>query len=819
MDQHALHVMEYNKVKELLRELCVSPLGSEQVDALRPFTSAESIRHELSEVDEMIRLTHARQEPPTDGIYDIRDPLTRARVEGAVLDPAEIILIKETAVAARNIRSSVKKITQDTPNIKSICERLVPLPELEQAVDRVFDEQSNLRDNATSELAKIRKTLRQQRSYIVNRLQKIIHGRWKEYLVEHLYTHRENRYVLPVDTRYQNKVKGIIHDRSATHTTVYMEPMELVEDGNLLKDYQRDEQIEINRILRDLTKEITHHLDLLEYNLEIFKHLDFVSAKARFSIRNDFNIPKIQNQGELSIVNGRHPLLLIRDGREKVVPLTLRMPKAVNGLVITGPNTGGKTVVLKTVGLLAMMAQSGIPIPADATSEFLVFQSFGADIGDEQSLEQNLSTFSSHMRNICEVLETADYGSLVFLDELGSGTDPIEGGALACSIMHHLHEKGATFLISTHLHELKLYAHDKEGIENGAMEFDMETLQPTFRFTMGLPGQSNAIQIAARLGVPQDVIERAHEHLKEHKGTPEELLLRLGDEARSAEANRETSQQELQTALRLREESKNRVEKAKREARQIIERAEKKSQNLIQQFERRLKDLERQEKEFQKQWEEKMEWLLKQSRTKTTAENTLKNLKKEFKESKEELQTTQQEKPEDKKSPPVKKYVEKRGWKWEQIKPGLRVKISGIQDEAVVQKVFDKKEEAEVSVASMTLRVKAERIEAILQEKPKPEKDVKYRDVQIDRPSGVSNSLDIHGMTVDEMTPILETYLDKAFRSGLPEVKIVHGHGYGVLRRTVRSMLKEHPLVQHYSGGQDFEGGTGVTIVKLRRAY
>ncbi len=810
MDQHALHVLEYSKVKDILAGFTASGLGRDAVGELHPFTAIETIRYELCEVTEMVRLLDAGQQPPLDGLYDVREPLNKSTVPGAVLESAEILLTGETVAAARRIRNSLRKMQVDAPHIRRYADRIAPHPEIEKALDRVFDEQKAIRDTASRELSKIRKSIHSHRGSLVKRIERFMRKSWKDYLQESYYTNREGRYVLPIDARYQNKVKGIIHDRSSTGTTVFIEPLELVEEGNRLKELQREEEIEIRKILRELTAMLAERYDDLTNNLIQFRQLDFITAKARFSVKYEMNEPKLREDGVLSIVRAVHPLLLAQHGREKVVPFTLTMPETSRGLIVTGPNTGGKTVLLKSVGLLILMAQSGMHVSADITTELPVFQSIGADIGDEQSLEQSLSTFSSHMRNIRAILANSGKNSLVLLDELGSGTDPAEGGALSCAILQQLHDQDAHYLVTTHLQELKLFAYKTDGVENGSMEFDLESLHPTFAFLMGLPGKSNAIKIAARLGLPEPIIKRAESDLTKQGDSPEDLLLRLGDELREAQTLRDETQQELRETENLRGETERRLKNAKEEAREVIRRSERKAQNLIHGLESRLREMERQESEFQRQWKEQLASLPKQQAPPVVKPpSPVKKIRDDVQEAKRQAIAVQAAEEE--------QYIERRHWRWNQIAPGVRVRIHGMSEPGEVMQAWKEKNQVEVAVSTMTLKIGSKRIAAILDPKPKPRIE-KLTDVQVDRPDRIDHQVDIHGMTVEEMTPIVQKFIDQAFLAGLSSVLIVHGHGFGVLRRTVRSMLKDNPVVIDCANGMDAEGGTGVTVVRLKQS-
>lgn len=803
---HALRVLEFDKIKEMLRGLASSVLGREAIDELQPYSNAQAIRGAQADTSEYLRLLQTQQAPSLAGLYDIREPLQRSRNTGSILDPAEILIIGETVAAARRIQESLRRTSQSAPRLKVYGGRLVPHPGLEDALARVFDDQKSIRDTASRDLSRIRKSLRQLRADITRRLDRLIRGSLSDYLAEPYYTLREERYVLPVDARYQSKVPGIIHDRSTTGATVFIEPMRLVEDGNRLMDFNREEQIEIRKILRELTSQIAERSHDIEQNLLIFQRLDEISAKARLSELHAMNEPVIVEDGPLSLTNARHPLLVAQLGAKNVVPLNLSFPDGVRGIIITGPNTGGKTVVLKTIGLFALMAQCGMHVTADPGVEMPVYQRICADIGDEQSLEQSLSTFSSHMNNIKEILETADRDTLVLLDELGSGTDPEEGGALACAIVEQLYKQHCTFLTTTHLQELKLFAHENDGVDNGAMEFDLKSLRPTYRFTLGLPGRSNAISIASRLGLPQQVIDRARVAQREHDDTPEALLSRLSEEVRCAEEAARKAVQEHKDAEALRADCERRVESAKREAQNIIQKGERKAQNLLSELERRIKDLEKEEQKFQQQWKEKLDALLKESKREAPPESTLKQLRAGLKQAKKQVSGGEP-------APHMSKY-KRTNWRWEQIKPGVRVRVAGLTEMGKVLRVWPDRKQIEVSVNSMTLQVKQDQILSVHETQQEPTFEY-LSTVQIDRPDDADLSVDIHGMTVDEMLPIVEKFVDRGFRSGARFITIVHGHGTGTLRREVRRYLTDNPVVKNFKNGEPFEGGQGVTIVNL----
>jgi len=740
----------------------------------------------------------------------------RSGIPGAMLEPQEFIQIKESAAAARRVNAALRGIRVEAPHIQHYGQRLVPHPEIERAIDAVLDEIGEVRDNASRELHKIRRAMRELRQVIVRRLERLIRTQYKPFLMETYYTQREGRYVLPIEAKFQNKVAGIIHDRSATGTTVYIEPLILIEEGNRLKDLEKQEELEIRRILRELTAQVGEIRNDLFSNQEIFADLDFLSAKARLSLRFEMVEPELDEDGGFVLVGARHPLLLRHLGMEKVVPLDLSLGNGIRGVVITGPNTGGKTVVLKTVGLLVLMAQSGLHIPAQPGTRLPLITYVGADIGDEQSLEQSLSTFSSHMTQIRQILEESGPGSLVLLDELGSGTDPVEGGALATAIFETLHRKGATVLITTHLNDLKVYAHSAEGVTNGAMEFDTETLEPTFRFTLGLPGRSNAIQIANRLGLSGEIIQRARAYAGESggdvpslsRGEAEDLLYRLGEELKQAQSYRWEAEEALRKARGTENESREKMRRANTEAAQILKRAERKAQGLLSEMERRLRTLDRQEQDFREEWKRRLAALEQKAASSGPPDALLQEVRRDLQSAQDQLAEVSRAAREaagESEEAPVNQ---------DEIEVGLEARIQGMKEWGLILNVDRRRSEVELSISEMNLRVPMARIvelrEYIWREVPAEPT------VTLLEKEAVASRVEIIGLTVDEALPIVERALNDAFLARAPSVTIVHGHGTGALRRGVRSHLATHPLVRNFRNGKDYEGGSGVTVVSFR---
>ena len=806
MDDRTLEILEFTKIRNHLTALVTTPLGKRLAETLRPGTVLESVRYDLRETTQMRTLWEINREPPLDGVKDLSEVIQRSRVPGAMLEPEELQDIGSTLEAVDRVRGSLHEVQDRAAHVSHYGTRLIPHPDVVERIDSIVDEFAQVRDGASPELGRKRRDIRELRAAIVRRLERLMRGALKEYLVESLYTLREDRYVLPVDTRYKNKVQGILHDRSSSGTTLYIEPMQVVQDGNRLKDLRREEEMEVRRILREVTKQIGGIADDLEQNQEIFGQLDFLGAKARLSIKYKMCEPKLESGNKIDLIQARHPLLIAHLGYDNVVPLDLKLEPPLYNLVISGPNTGGKTVVLKTIGLLCLMAQSGLHIPAKEGTVLPWFRGIGADIGDEQSLEQSLSTFSSHMTNIRELLKRAESGVLILLDELGSGTDPMEGGALATSILQELAESGATFAVTTHLDAVKVFAHGCDSTTNGAMDFDLESLSPTYNFRIGLPGRSNAIRIAQRLGLPPIVTERARRLHDDGGLQTEELLNRLSEEIKEAQAKRDLAAAEHAKAARLREDAKHQLRKAENQARDVIERGQRKAQGLLQELERRIAGLEDEERLFRETWRQRIEELVAQAKAKPAPESALTTIQDGLDAVRKELEN----KPKDRAVPESSgKDIPSSA-----LVPGAHIKILGLSDTAEVNSYNSNRDEVEVVVNGMTIRVSRKRIDKILKEKKKEESDIPQ--VTYEAGQDVPMTLDIHGMTVEDAQPMVVRYLDRAFRAGHPYATICHGGGMGILRKMVRELAPKLNYVQNFRNGNDYEGGNGVTIFNFR---
>ncbi len=608
---------------------------------------------------------------------------------------------------------------------------------------------------------------------------------YSQYLQDSIYTMRGDRYVLPVKSEHKSMVPGLVHDQSASGSTLYIEPMGLVNLNNEIKELKLSEKAEIERILAELSLEIYDDISAIEIDANILWELDFIFAKAKFA--NDLNctIPSVNEDGIVDIIQAKHPLI----DRKVVVPMDIYMGKKFKSLVITGPNTGGKTVTLKTIGLLHIMALSGLMIPARENSTVGFFNEVFADIGDEQSIEQNLSTFSSHMTNIVNIIDKADEKSLVLFDELGAGTDPTEGAALAVAILENLKKRGSSIVATTHYSELKVYALKTEGVENASVEFDVETLRPTYRLIIGIPGKSNAFEISKRLGLPNFIIEDARENITSETLKFEDLIQNLQDRNLKAEAYKREAENLKADALKIKDKYDSKLKKLQNTRDKIYMEAQREAKNIIKEAKDESDKIVREMHEME--------------RLGYTSE-ARKNLEMHRKKINQKLDETES-----------KLYINKSddGEKLENVKEGEEVFLPSLNQNVIVLTTPDNRDEVQVQAGIMKVSAKLKDLRA-----PKgisKQQKKKKREAKLNFKS-VSSSVDLRGMDSIEASYTTDKYLDDAYMGGLKEVVIIHGKGTGVLRNSINEMLKHHSHVKTYRLGEYGEGGTGVTVVALK---
>ncbi len=775
---HTLKILDFFSLLEVVAQKAASEPGRKAVLELRPQSHLEDVKRNLEEVREAINAEAEGDLPSMGDLEDIQPLLEKARPRGAVLVPEELLTIKKQLLLAQRVKEALGK-REGSPLLVSHVQKLHLLEDLRRTLDRVISPYGEVMDNASPQLAQIRLKREGLRREIRERLQQLLGApHLTQAFQERTITMRNGRYVVPIKAQFSGKVKGLVQDQSATGATLYVEPFSVVELNNRLVRTEREEEKEIERILGECTTLVREHSGALKRNQATLAHLDSLGARARFALEYRASVPMISGEPSWSILQGRHPILIKEKGLEGTVPLEIHLSKKggkkgnpCHTLVITGPNTGGKTVALKTMGILALMVQSGIPATAHADSRFPLFSSVMADIGDEQSIQQNLSTFSAHMKNIREILEVADRNSLVIIDELGAGTDPWEGAPLGMAILEILHNRGAWCLVSTHHNELKLFAHATPGMENASVEFDPQTLSPTYRLLVGVPGKSNALIIAEKLGIPPAIIQRAREFQEKERWEIEQVISQL--------------EAETQRVHRMGEE----LEKKEREAREEVQRLKEKWETLIKEEEERLAQAR------------KLISLL---------HREVKRLSRELKKG-ELVQATKRIK--ELEGELARLEPSREG---EKPAPGDRVKVWGLGLEGEILSI--KGDQAQIDTGKMVMVVPVKHLTVVGKapgEKKRKEQEGKAV-FHFSGREGVPMELHLLGKRVEEALPLIDKFLDDAYLAGLKEVRIVHGVGTGILKKAVREHLRVSPLVDSLQEAPREEGGSGATIVKLK---
>jgi DNA mismatch repair protein MutS2 len=806
MDAHTLQVLEYAKIKAMLRRYLLTPLGVQLLERLQPDNNLTYIRRQMRLTTEARMVVDRLMEPPLDPVHDLHDLLSRITPQGSYLDPREMLLMRDTLKTMGRAAAFCKELDHQTPLLRQWGQDLQPLHETVQAIGKVISEEAVVKDSASRELKNVRRSIHSLQEQITRRLNRIMRrSGTSDYLQETYFTRREGRYVLPVQSKFKARVKGIVHDCSDTGTTTFIEPAEIVDDGNRLRELYTEEEVEVRRILRQLTTQIKVVEEPIRWNLDILGRLDFTFAKGRFSAAFDMIEPELASKGELRIRSGLHPVLLDKLGADKVVPLSLDLGHDYSVLVITGPNTGGKTVVLKTAGILCLMAASGLHLPADSHSRIVLYDNIFADIGDEQSIEQSLSTFSSHINQIGRFVQECGENTLVLLDELGAGTDPVEGGALGVAILQRLHQRRAHVMVTTHLNELKVFAYESQGVENAGMEFDRRSLNPTYRLLPGSPGSSYALDIASRLGLPGELVDHARSRLERREESPEALLERLANDRRRAGELLEQARREEQRAEGLRVELAQRLDRVEKEKGQVLEQTRHQARSRLEELQESIRKAE-----------EDLETLLQLARQ--AGEDESLAARESIEEIKQKQMALRLEAK--KKFQPPKERPEAVPIDPNSLAPGQNVLVKGFSTPGEILSLDEKRRQAEVSIQSVLVRIPLNRISGIVKVKPaEPPKTDIVISSQVNKTDDLPRSIDIHGMTKDEAFPVLEQYLDRAHLAGWEQVYIIHGHGTGVLRQMVHQMMRKHPLVSSFRPGDYFEGGTGVTVAKMHKRH
>jgi len=836
MDTKTINVLEYPKILERLSNFCDFSASKELAQAIRPTPHLDEARRLLAETTEAHFVLSTR-DLTIGGSHDIRSSADLA-ARGGTLEAQALLDIKSTLIACRELKKSLlgkadskeqatpekamprkerlrKKAEEDAqpkeahpfPHLAEIAIGLPDTYGLVDAISRVLSERGEVLDSASQKLGNIRREKKISHDRLMSKLQKYItDSKTVSMLQESLITQRDGRYVIPLRAEFKGRIKSVVHDQSSSGATLFVEPLAVVELNNAIRELELAERDEELRVLRELSAQVGDHAQDLIYGIENLAVLDLTFAKAKYAEeikasepilhemkdirqqtldkRNKQPQAEVSSLKSLSLIQARHPLL----DPVKVVPIDIYLNPGIRALVITGPNTGGKTVSLKTVGLLVLMAQSGLHISAQSGSELPCFESVWADIGDEQSIEQSLSTFSGHLTNIVSILKKADNRSLVILDELGAGTDPQEGAALARAILAHLLERGITTFVATHYPELKTYAHSTEGVVNASLEFDIKTLRPTYKLTIGLPGRSNALAIATRLGLDQEIVSAAKNEVNPENIRADKLLDDIRKERNRTGREREKATKARKKTEELNRELETRLEAIEDERREVLEKARAEAELEVAVLKKNIESLKKQLKQ---------------------ASQPLEALKKV--EEKVEKIEEKVERPVERKSKPSPVTRDQ-----SPLKLGEKVTVSTLSAEGVVTALGES--DAEVRVGSLRIRAKLSDLQRKSGEQvdfnEQPKKQTKAQpSVPVAQSPGLE--LDLRGQISEDALDMLDRYIDQAYMAGLPFVRIIHGKGTGKLRQVVRDALRQSAHVKSFEEGGPKEGGEGVTVAMI----
>ena len=791
----AFKVLEFDKILERLASYTESADVKKRIGEIVPYTEVEDAKAAQRETTEAMSTLLKLGSPPVSlSVENVLGAVKRTERDG-ILHTKELIDISRLLYVARRMKSYIGEAAEECAKLHEIEESIITAKQLEDKINSCIVSENEIADDASPELNTIRRKIRNLNGKIKENLDSMVRSaHYKKFLQDPIVTMRSDRYVIPVKSEYRGEVNGIVHDTSASGATLFIEPMSVVNSNNEIRDLHTKEQQEIERILAELSALVAENSHTIFVDYKNVTDLDFIFCKGRLSLDMDANEPKLNDKGIIRYKKARHPLI----DKDKVVANDIMLGGDYDTLVVTGPNTGGKTVTLKTIGLFSIMAAAGLHIPASETSEAAVFHNIFADIGDEQSIEQSLSTFSSHMVNIVKILESIDYNSLALFDELGAGTDPTEGAALAISILEFLRARKVTTVATTHYSELKLFALSTDGVENASCEFDVATLQPTYKLLIGVPGKSNAFAISRRLGLDERVIDRANDILSDEDIKFEDVITDLeqnrararkeaDDAARMKNELKDLRRQLENDRIKLKENKSRILEDARREAKILVMDAKEEANSII-------RDLEKM----------RQQGISSDNLNKKTAAMRDKLNKKEDTIDKAMARAAK----------PKKTYVEPP----KNLKPGTTVKIVDMNQEATVLKEADKNGNVRVQAGIIKMDVHITNLRNIEEKKSKELADKYVRSTRAfeSKSKNVSTEVDVRGQNLEEAWMNVEKFLDDCYLAGISPVSIIHGKGTGILRKGLQEYMRKHRYVKSYRNGRYGEGEDGVTIVELK---
>ncbi|MFC4556623.1 endonuclease MutS2 [Virgibacillus kekensis] len=782
MNERILRVLEFNKIIDQLSNMAATSIGKDLCFRLSPSIEIAEVKKLQAETEEASQILRLNAAVPLGGIFDIRASIKRS-VIGGVLTAEECLDVATTVYGGRQVKGFMEKLEEDLPILKGLAEQIVTLRDLETHIKSCIDDNGHVMDSASERLRSIRASIRTHESRVRDRLESYTKSKSKM-LSDAIITIRNDRYVLPVKHEYRGSVGGIVHDQSASGATLFMEPKAVVDLNNQLQEARAKEKSEVDRILRELSNHIAENDQALYANIETLAQIDFIVARAKLGVQMKATLPSVNDEGIIKLKQARHPLLPI----DEAVANDIEIGENYSSIVITGPNTGGKTVALKMVGLCTLMAQSGLRIPALDGGVVAVFEDVFADIGDEQSIEQNLSTFSSHMTNIVSILEQVNHKSLVLFDELGAGTDPQEGAALAMSILDDVIYRGARVIATTHYPELKAYGYNRDQVVNASVEFDVQTLQPTYRLLLGVPGRSNAFEISKRLGLSDSIISQAKSHIGVDSKSVENMIASLEESRRQAETDYREAHEILETSEGLKKDLESAWEQFEEKRESLYRKAEEKAEKALQKAREEAEAIVSEIRNMKTDAQLKEhEWI---------------EAKKMFEDARPELSS----------KPPAQTQNEKDS-SVEELQPGDEIKLLKVnQKGSVLEKVNDNEYLVQVGI----MKVKVTRNEIKLLNKKQNTTTEKPMAMVKGSSYHVKTELDLRGERFEDALLRLEKYLDDALLAGYPKVSIIHGKGTGALRKGVKEFAQRHPNISAARPGSQGEGGSGVTILELK---
>lgn len=792
MNEKALKTLEYYKIIDMLEAFATSSIGKNKCRQLRPLDNLTEIETMQQETADALSRIYQKGSLSFSGVKDVRGSLKRLEV-GSTLGIGELLAIRSLLENASRAKAYSRRETENehTDSLDNMFELIEPLSPLATEIGRCILSEDEISDDASTGLRQVRRSMKLTNDKIHTQLSSFVSGNSRTYLQDAVVTMRNGRYCIPVKAEYKSQVPGMIHDQSSTGSTIFVEPMTIVRLNNEMRELEIQEQKEIEMILSNLSQLAAENLDAISDDVKLLSELDFIFARAQLAKSQNATEPRFNRDRIIDIKKARHPLI----DKHKVVPIDIRIGETFDLLIVTGPNTGGKTVSLKTVGLLTLMGQSGLHIPAFDNSRLSVFREVYADIGDEQSIEQSLSTFSSHMTNVVRFMETADSDSLVLFDELGAGTDPTEGAALAIAILSTLHDRGIRAMATTHYSELKVYALSTPGVENASCEFDVETLRPTYRLLIGVPGKSNAFAISQKLGLPLSIIERAKEQISQEDETFEDVLSNLEESRKTIESEREellSYKEEIKTLKEQLEEKQDKLDQRKE---RIIAEANEEAHRIL-----------REAKDYADQTMRIFNKAGKDSMSAKELEKHRSDLRKKMDKAgkKVALKTPQKQKstlrPQD-------------------LSLGDSVKVMSLNVKGTVSSKPDSKGMLFVQMGILRSKVHISDLQLI--DEPVITGPALTRTgagkIKMNKSASVRTEINLLGKTVDEAVSELDKYLDDAYLAHLSSVRIVHGKGTGALRKGVHNYLKRLKYVQDFHLAEFGEGDAGVTIVEFKK--